>query len=936
MGLKVGGFGVTRAEIANALEPIEQQLRLLADTPLTAGDVPGKKKEIRQRATVLDRQIEILNSHVKSPDPKIRDSALALLEVAKRERLKLEDGLLAWVVDDMSRGRSTAAERGGEPSLTIPELSAVTALIGGLVTDAELHHAMEVLAPLAGQNLTDEHFQPKLDVTDQHFDRIRKKTNPAALKVAGLRVGPTMGGFLATSAVRSLGGPPALAFMTAILAIRLGITAGRHLANEEIQRVRLEHGMNRLEGEVDHDLARIEERAKKGLPFAKQTGEVLLSSAREEADLVRYLVDRRKETFEGREVSGREQTAIGAFEAYAGALEKADSDAAVHAARKTLTGATKGLQLASLPSLPELAPIVVDEQRTGAAFAEMAAHYGSLLLSASNPPLARLVQQLEARAEAPSPGQLAYLQTLVGPEPSIGEILGLSRLFAAGKVDVGSLWSGDAAVQLPDGRPMEQTTVRQLMDGLGDREGAARWTFWAKMSHTLAPFVSAVVGTGALFLTGAGAPGLMEYGGALAGTMLAEKAGTLVGAHLARRGTAERTNAGVELTPALGREYAVAFERLMRPHGLTAGSGEALSASLVREAGMLEAMVASVGTGHAALAAQRANMPDGAPEADVLDHALALIEDIEKPIYATLSAAAERLRELGSARGLSDEAKRGAVAELRDQLLGLLPHVTLDVLIGQAEPELSMAHGYYFRAKRDLAEALKAGADKAELTPLVALFNATVDTIPRKQRPEGDGLDKWAKKVKDDAKQLDQRADVTKLVTPSYLEKLEETRADTLSIKDKRAKAVGQELMNALWTQVWGRFGLTSGDVPELSTSRIERLPIPEAEGFSNLKLTGKIQGGGKFELMIDALGQPSTDLSTMKLDLGEKTLGRFVASAAAQHLEVASGAAPEIRDVQLLERKDEAYRFTVRVGERRMIATISPDGILQPGWLSA
>ncbi|MCK6551705.1 hypothetical protein L6R52_38080, partial [Myxococcota bacterium] len=160
MGLKVQGFGATRAELTKSLEPIEKELELLAKTPIDRSDLPDSKKELRRRADLLDRQVELLSRHAESPDPKVRDSATALLDVAKRERLRLEDGLLAWMVDDLAKGPPRSEAR-REP-ITTPEVAAVTALLGGVVTDAEVHHAMETLAPLAGQNLTDEYFSPKV------------------------------------------------------------------------------------------------------------------------------------------------------------------------------------------------------------------------------------------------------------------------------------------------------------------------------------------------------------------------------------------------------------------------------------------------------------------------------------------------------------------------------------------------------------------------------------------------------------------------------------------------------------------------------------------------------------------------------------------------------------------------------------------------------
>lgn len=930
MGLKVQGFGATRAELTKTLEPIERELELISKTPLDGGDVPSSKKELRQRADVLDRQIEVLSRHAESPDPKVRDSAQALLEVAKRERLRLEDGLLAWMVDDLAKASPKSERR--EP-ITTPEVAAVTALLGGVVTDAEVHHAMETLAPLAGQNLTDAYFSPKVAETSALFDDMRKKTSPAALKVAGLRVGPAIGGFLATSAVRSLGGPPALAFFTAALAIRMGITSGKYLANDEIQRVRFETGMNRLEGEVDHDLARIAERAASGKPFAKKTGADLSRAIADEASLVEYLVTRRRETWADRSVPAEETRAVTAFEAYAKALRGADDETKLGAARQTVKRATTGIALGALPSLPELVPHAVDTAKTGAAFAELMAEYGRILLGASNPPLFRLVHELGASAGAPDASQLAYLKKLVGAEPSLGEVLALAPLFASGKVDAKALWTGDAAVSLPDGSRLDQATVSSLLAGLGSRDDAERSRWWGKVMHAAAPFVGSLLGAGVMAF--APAAGLLVLGGAVAGTLIGEKASHAAGEYLAGRGTTERVTSGVDVAPAIDVEYSLGLDAVMRSKDVTSGGATQVAARLADEAAAITGMLGAVERHQARIAAHRANLAPGA-DADALDHLLALHTELKAPIYGRLGEAAAVMSE-AAARGGTVDALRATFAGARASVYELMPAMVLDVLVSQASPELSLAHGLYFRAKRAAAEAIAGGAKDDVLAKVATELADAYAAIPKKLRPDDDALDAWAKAAKKDPEKLGDRAAVTKLVGGDYLDALEGARAEALSVGDKRAKQIGQEVVNALWTQVYGSFGLHDGaKVPELSSVRIERQPIPEAEGFSHVKLRGKLEGGGRLELVLDALGQPSADLSTLHIDLGERHLGRFVGEAAVRHVAAMTGEAPALGKVKLLERTDDGYVFAVRVGERTLKATIGADGLVEPSFLQS
>ncbi len=926
MGLKVSGFNATRASLTDALTPIEQELELISKTPLEPSALPEGKKAMRARAEVLDKQIEVLSSHLQSPDPKVRDSATTLLEVAKRERLRLEDGLLTWMVDDLSR---TKGSGGPAPALASPEMAAVTALLGGIVTDAELHHAMHVLAPMAGQNLTDAYFAPKIETTDQHFDQLRKKTGGAALKVAGLRVGPAMGGFLATSAIRSLGSP-ALAFFTAALAIRMGITSGKYLATNEIQRVRFETGMNRLEGEVDHDLARIAERAATGQPFAQKTGDELKSAAKNEAALVSYLTTRRKETFAGRDVSAGEKQAVQALETYAKALGSAGDEAAIGAARSAVGSATKGVALASLPSLPELAPHGSDAAKVGAAFGEMMTQYGRLMLGVSNPPLLRFTQQLQAKGGELGAGELSYLKKLVGAEPSLGEVLALSPMFASGKLDPKALWPEGATVQLGAGNTVDQATVGELLKGLGSRDEGERMSWWGKVMHTAAPIIGSVIGAGIMAL--APAAGLLLYGGAFAGTLLAEKAGHMAGDYLTGRGVAQRALTGVDVATAGSSELGLGVSSLAGAKGLTAGGASEVAGKLRAEAGTVDALVSSVKTTVDALTARRTQL-QGGPEAELIDRELLLHNELRAPVYGRLSEVSAAMKT--AADGGDVGAMRTAFAGARASLYELMPMMALETLIAQASPELSMTHGVYFRAKRELAEAIQAKAGDEVLGPIIATMVGTYANIPRKQRPDDDALDKWAKKAHEKPEKLADRSAVAGLITPQWFEKLEASRIETLSVSEERAGEIGQEVMNALWTQVYGKLGLTAGqDVPELGSVRVDRTPLADGSGFSEVTLSGKVKGGGKFEMKLDALGQPSSDLSTLQLDLGEKILGKMVASAVVDQVAAATGGPAVLGKVRLLDQTDAGYRFSVQVDGQARIATIGRDGLVAPSFM--
>ena len=79
---------------------------------------------------------------------------------------------------------------------------------------------------------------------------------------------------------------------------------------------------------------------------------------------------------------------------------------------------------------------------------------------------------------------------------------------------------------------------------------------------------------------------------------------------------------------------------------------------------------------------------------------------------------------------------------------------------------------------------------------------------------------------------------------------------------------------------------------------------------------------------------QPSADLSTLHIDLGEKLLGKIAATATERHIAAATGSTPSLGKVKLLERTDEAYTFAIPVAGEMLTATVSPEGLVSPSFL--
>lgn len=931
MGFKVQGFGTSPRELTNALDGIERELRLLVDLPLQPGTIPEGKAALRARAEKLDQQIELLEKHQASPDPKLQGHATELLEVAKRERLRLEDGLLAWAMDDIAR-RIPASTTGPAPIAT--ELAAVSALLDGLLSPAEIKHVVNVIGPLAGKNVALEALGPTIDASNADHARRSKKTSKEKLTVVVKRVGPALTGFFATSALRSFGAPPPVSFLTAALAIRSGIQSGKYLADTEIKKVALQTGMNRLQGETDHDLVRMWDRAKSGAPFEGKQGDALAHAIRQEASLARYLVDRRQETFEGREVGSAEKLAAKQLTRYAleleASLEGTSPPAkALAEARHNLTSSAKEAELRALPSLIQLAPPASQGADTEKAFTGLMHQYGLQMLAASNPALLRLVTQLEAQDRKPSEGELTYLKQRVGPEPSIGEVLALHRLHAEGKVDLASLWDPSARVGLPVGGELAPPSLQEMLDGLGHRDAGARREWWGQALVRAVPFVGAGIGAGILALFGD--PTLAAYAVAIGGTLFGEKIGRVVGDRLARAGQVERTTSGVELASAFGPDYAASLSQFMRSD-ITAGDRDMVVERLRQEAGALRAMIAVSRADHASLAAHAAANPE-ATESEALGRELYAREHLREPALAALEDFATKLEAIaGSERELP--ALRQAFTEARANLWPLMGNLALDVLTTGPEAEVRMQHGIYYLVKTKLAQDLLSGTNEETAkkgATEVALARAA---LPRGERPKADALDDWAEDVKKKPEKVSQLRLVSKLLSPAYVAKLEKAGQEAQELPADRAKEIAQETLNALMTQVYSRFGLFEASrVPELSNLTVERLPTSAPGELANHKVTGRLPGKGRFELELDPLGRPVPSFERLTLDLGPTLLQELAKAALSRQLAALEGAPPSLGKGRLVSRSEdgETYTFGFESSGRRLEVLIGADGSLPP-----
>lgn len=935
MGFKVQGFGTSKKELSTALDGIEKDLKLLSELSLGKTELPEGKAAIRERAGVLDAQIKVLEKHLGAADPATQKHATALLEVAKRERLRLEDGLLAWAMDDIAARMPSHAPAPVEMGT---EIAAVSAMLGGLLSQAEIAHVVNVMGPLAGKNVALEAFGPTIDASNVDHERRSKKTSKEKMTVVAKRISPVMGGFLATSALRSFGAAPALAFLTAALAIRSGIQTGKYLADGEIKKVAVQTGMNRLEGETDHDIVRMWERANKSLPFKGKEGDVLLQAIKQEAALTRYLVERREETFPGRNVSDSEKLAIKHLKSYASELDasltassppKALSEAQYHLALSTVNG-----KLEDIPSLIQLAPTPSRAETTEKAFAGLMHAYGKQMLAVSNPGLFRFLPVLEGLNRKPNEGELEYLRQRVGPEPSVGEVLALHSLHMAGKLDMNTLWPPSAQVGVPTGEDMAPTTLKNMLDGLGHRDAGARREWWGKMVGHAVPFVGAALGAGVLSLFTD--PTIAAYVTAIGGAMLGEKVGRVIGERLSGAGRVERTNTGVEIGNAFGSEYATSISRFLK-RDITSGSREELTDRFRKEAGALRTMIqVSKQSNEAFKQAYEAN-PEAASE-EKLGREYSAIESLRTPVLAQLEGFASTLEALSKSNA-DLSTLRSEFTTARSALLPTIGAVALDVLSTGPDPEVRMGHGIYYMLKTKLAKDMLAGTNQEVAKKGAEEIYLAREALPRSERPKADALDDWAERVHKKPERVSDLRMVSKLLSPAYVAKLEAAGHDARHLPDDRMKDLAQETMNALISQVYSRFGLFEADrVPELSGLAVERLPTTEADELASYRVSGKLPGGGQVSIEFDAVGRPIADFEKLSLDLGERLLTDMARIASERHIAALDGSSTTLGKPSQAVRSDEAgtYSFTFKAGGRTVETVIGLDGSLGPDSIKA
>lgn len=957
MGLRVGGFGVLPQTVIDALTPREADLDLILKLPREPLAIPSKKSAQQKLAAELDRQLEVLSRLIQSASPELKPELQQLHALAREVRLDLEGRLLSWVVTATDRRAPEA------PPLESPEAAAVFALFGNTFSDGEMAHAVTVLDAHLSPADRKQHVGALADATVELADQVGRRTSKKSRSVFMARTGPLLGGLVAARAITTLAQlEPSVGLAVNAVALQLGFQLSRRTGQQAAANLGYQFGVNRFEGEADHDLALLYDRATKlHQKLWSKTDAEGQSIVDTEVALLRYLTEQRRSTWPGRSVSDLEKRAVAKFEQLAKALE----EVGVEGARGPIEGlGLKRADLAALPSLPDLdrAAHPRDFDRTTQAIQGAIVEAAKGCLVVSNLGLRRLLDSLESKepkSQALTGPEQDALRRLLGPTPNVAEVLALGRLVRDRGLKLEALWP-DAELRAYDGRLLSPEDARLLFDTLGDRDRGSRIESIGRVVALLSPFLgSAAAYASALSIGNPGLDTIQGWGtllGTVAVALAASVSGNLLGQHIEKQGRSIKIATGLDTGLALGREYTLALPRLLDAGTLLAGDRENIAARLIQEAGVLDVLVGSVSHARqelagalASLKAQDQHDPQVAEGVTRLTAALTQLDGAQGVHYGVLTEVAKNLREIAALPTVQD--MRNGYAGLRLELGGLMAVTWNDVVSSQTQHELSAPVEVYFRIKHGLRAAL-AEWQPGQAIPQAALVDADriangYKELPKGKRPEKDALDKLCVQLLKagapgaDPRRIVDRSLLAEVQAPAFAAHLHRARAEISPISRERAGEVAQEVINALWSQLLPTYGLVPDGLaahpPQLQNIEVARVQGLDAQSLPSFKVQARIVGGGKVEIPVNAAGVVDPDWANLRVDLGARLITQLAAEAMKTHLAVLDGAAPASVPLQLKARTETgAYTFEAKLGPRVYELTMGPKGELDAGSIRA
>lgn len=850
MGLIGQGRG-HHAQLAQELTRIEAQLQSL--TAVKERDLTPKG------GSKVDAALAAVSDGLTSADPRRAAAAHVITDVLRYERLAPDDPVLADFVPGV------LAKLGPGQQLPAEQLAGLLALIDERVSTPEYQHALLLIEPTLNLRDRFEMYRPRLEQNRQIEGKRKWLEVPTSIGAMGLPVGGALTLTTTLNALSLVPGPAGFALSS--LSFLAGSELGHHLVGSHRDRIAA-YGANRLSEDVRHPFARALDRVSKA------------KSEREQQDAV-ALVGATIEAYQNRgALPPEEQAALAEFVRF----QQEAKATGFEGARASLSSRVDRTVLERLVFEPLPRPEVFD--RALELTLEASVHSG---LVASSPALARLLASLERKYStegAPAkltPGELITLRKLAQESPSLWALYGVVRLADTGAVELRDVWPAGLDVELPSGKRLASGDLLAAIDRVGERDDADRAFNRARRAPMALRIIGALVGGAALPVLG--------LWGTIGSLVAFQYWGSQIAASRARKAMTRKALAGVEVAPGMpsSSERALSIRELMRPTEWLGQRGASLKRDVARQADFLRAL-------------SEAALPTLQTPGN--------FNEEKRAFQERLLACAGELQALSTKEGTDDELRRAALAASASAM-----HPTqLYRLLGEKMGESVTAEPGPFRmraalqAKIDFLQIVRglrqASASVPDLTLLQAELLRAANHVESAWEPlraaeanalGSDPVGALAHAVQaHPEKPLDMEALAALDAKAEALVEGYGTRLKEVAwVDDKRARAIGQEVLDFVATQFYPLVGLGEHDPGAL---KVRSSTAVRSDEKGEIEVAGLLKGGGTFAVTLTQDGRPRPE--TLRLDVGPDRAQELPLGLAREWLRAERGRDVEVRAV--------------------------------------
>ncbi|MCC7385581.1 MAG: hypothetical protein IT384_27275 [Deltaproteobacteria bacterium] len=852
MGLIGQGKG-HHAQLAQELTRIEAQLQSLTEV---------KERDLTPKGGAkVDAALAAVSDGLTSADPRRAAAARVMTDVLRYERLAPDDPVLADFVPGV------LSKLGPGQQLPAEQLAGLLALIDERVSTPEYQHALLLIEPTLTLRDRFEMYRPRLEQNRQIEGKRKWFEVPTSVGAMGLPVGGALTLTTTLNALSLVPGPAGFALSS--LSFLAGSEVGHHLVGAHRDHIAA-YGANRLSEDVRHPFARALDRLSKA------------GSEREQQDAV-ALVGATIEAYQNRgELSPAEQAALGEFVRF----QKEATASGFEGAHASLLSRVDRAALEQLAFEPLPRPEVFE--RALEVTLEASVHSG---LVASSPALARLLASLERKYSASAegapakltPGELITLRKLAQESPSLWALYGVVRLADTGAVALRDVWPAGLDVELPGGKRLASGDLLAAIDRVGERDDADRAFNRARRAPMALRIIGALVGGAALPVLG--------LWGTIGSLVAFQYWGAQIAASRAKKAMTRKALAGVEVAPGMpsSSERALSIRELMRPTEWLGQRGTSLKRDVARQADFLRAL-------------SEAALPTLQTPGN--------FNEEKRAFQERLLACAGELQELSTQGGTDDALRRAALAASASAM-----HPTqLYRLLGEKMGESVTAEPGPFRmraalqAKIDFLQIVRGLRQASASVPDIALLQAELlraaNHVESAWEPlraaeanalGSDPVGALAHAVQaHPEKPLDMEALAALDATAEALVKGYGTRLKEVAwVDEKRARAIGQEVLDFVSTQFYPLVGLGEHDP---GTLKVRSSTAIRSEEKGELEVAGLLKGGGTFAVTLTQDGRPRPE--TLRLDVGPDRAQELPLGLAREWLSAERGRDVEVRAV--------------------------------------